>query len=82
MGGDCPAFINRRQHRGSVDVLALWPVPVENRRDDDLGDDELLTNLTIRWATETMGSLIRLYYETVRDPGQWGQAQAPNAMRC
>ena len=34
---------------------------------------ELLTNLTIYWATETIGSSMRLYYETVRqlsDPGQ------------
>ncbi len=42
--------------------------------------DELLTNLTIYWATETIGASIQLYYETVRDPGRWGQAQAPNAM--
>src|SRR5918995_1104080 len=41
---------------------------------------ELLTNLTIYWVTETIGSSMRLYYETVRDPGQQGGGEVPNAM--
>lgn len=42
--------------------------------------DDLLINLTIYWATETIGSSIRLYYETMRDPGHWGIADVPTAM--
>ena len=42
--------------------------------------DDLLANLTIYWATETIGSSVRLYYETVRDFGQWGRAEVPTAM--
>lgn len=42
--------------------------------------DELLTNLTIYWATETIYSSIRLYYETARDAGRWGRVETPTAM--
>lgn len=44
------------------------------------GRDRLLANLTLYWATGTIGSSIRLYYETVRDPGQWGRVEVPTAM--
>ena len=30
--------------------------------------DDVLTNLTIYWATETIGSSMRLYQEAMRDP--------------
>ncbi len=30
--------------------------------------DELLTNLTIYWATETINSSFRVYYEPLHDP--------------
>ena len=60
--------------------LAAWIIEKFRRWSDCDGDlerrfskDELLTNLTIYWATETIGSSMRLYYETVRNPGQWGQ---------
>lgn len=42
--------------------------------------DRLLANLTLYWATGTIGSSMRLYYETVRDPGQWGRVEVPTAM--
>ncbi len=42
--------------------------------------DDLLTNLTIYWATQTINSSIRLYYETVRNPGRWGRVEVPTAM--
>ena len=41
--------------------------------------DELLTNLTIYWATKTINSSMRLYYETVRNPGIWGRIKVPTA---
>ena len=41
--------------------------------------DELLTNLSIYWATQTINSSIRLYYETVRNPGSWGRVEVPAA---
>lgn len=44
------------------------------------GRDRLLANLTLYWATGTIGSSMRLYYETVRDPGQWGRVEVPTAM--
>jgi pimeloyl-ACP methyl ester carboxylesterase len=44
------------------------------------GRDRLLANLTLYWATGTVGSSMRLYYETVRDPGQWGRVEVPTAM--
>ncbi len=42
--------------------------------------DELLTNLTIYWATRTINSSIRLYYETARNPGNWGRVELPTGM--
>ncbi len=44
------------------------------------GRDRLLANLTLYWATGTIGSSMRLYYETVRDSGQWGRVEVPTAM--
>jgi pimeloyl-ACP methyl ester carboxylesterase len=42
--------------------------------------DELLTNLTVYWATETINSSIRLYYETAHNPGKCGRSEVPTAM--
>ncbi len=44
------------------------------------GRDRLLANLTLYWATGTIGSSMRLYYETARDLGQWGRVMTPTAM--
>jgi pimeloyl-ACP methyl ester carboxylesterase len=67
--------------------LAAWVIEKFRAWSDCGGDverrftkDELLTNLTIYWATETIGSSIRLYYETARDPGQWGKVDVPTAV--
>jgi pimeloyl-ACP methyl ester carboxylesterase len=67
--------------------LAAWIVE-KFRRWSDCGGiverrftrDELLTNLTIYWATGTINSSMRLYYESMRDPGVWGRPPVPNAM--
>jgi pimeloyl-ACP methyl ester carboxylesterase len=43
--------------------------------------DELLANLTIYWATETINSSIRLYYESAHDQAtSWGRVEVPVAM--
>ena len=67
--------------------LAAWMVEKFRRWSDCDGDvervfskDELLTNLSIYWVTETIGSSVRLYYESVRDQGGWGRADVPTAM--
>lgn len=66
--------------------LAAWIIEKFRRWSDCDGDlelrfskDELLTNLTIYWATQTIGSSMRLYYESARDPGQWGRSPVPTA---
>jgi pimeloyl-ACP methyl ester carboxylesterase len=67
--------------------LAAWIVEKFWRWSDNDGDlegrfprDELLANLTIYWVTQTIGSSIRFYYETARDPGSWGRVEVPTAM--
>jgi pimeloyl-ACP methyl ester carboxylesterase len=67
--------------------LAAWIVEKFWRWSDNDGNlesrftkDEILANLTIYWATETIGSSMRLYYETARDPGSWGRVEVPTAM--
>jgi pimeloyl-ACP methyl ester carboxylesterase len=66
--------------------LAAWIVEKFRKWSDCGGDvekrftkDELLTNLTIYWATQTINSSMRLYYETVRNPGIWGRIKVPTA---
>ena len=67
--------------------LAAWIIEKFQRWSDCNGDlesrfskDELLTNLTIYWATQTINSSMRLYYELVRDPGSWGRVDVPTGM--
>ena len=67
--------------------LAAWLVEKFRRWSDCDGDvetrfskDALLTNLTIYWATQTINSSIRLYYETARNPGSWGRVEVPTGM--
>jgi pimeloyl-ACP methyl ester carboxylesterase len=60
--------------------LAAWIIEKFRAWSDCGGDvesrftrEQLLTNLTIYWATQTIGSSIRLYYEH----GRWGSALRP-----
>ena len=64
--------------------LAAWIVEKYRAWSDCGGDverafskDELLTTLTIYWATQTIGSSMRLYYENFHAAGGWGQIAAP-----
>jgi pimeloyl-ACP methyl ester carboxylesterase len=66
--------------------LAAWIIEKFWRWSDNDGtlasafsNDQLLTNLTIYWATQTINASMRLYYETVRDPGAWGRIDVPAA---
>jgi pimeloyl-ACP methyl ester carboxylesterase len=67
--------------------LAAWIVEKFRAWGDTGGDvhsrfsrDDLLTNLTIYWATGTINASMRLYYENVRDPGRPGRVTVPTAM--
>jgi pimeloyl-ACP methyl ester carboxylesterase len=55
--------------------LAAWIIQFFHDWSDCHGDvescftkDELLTNITIYWVTQTINSAIRIYYETMRHP--------------
>jgi pimeloyl-ACP methyl ester carboxylesterase len=67
--------------------LAAWIIEKFRRWSDCEGDiekrftkDELLTNVMIYWVTETINSSIRLYYESMHTPGQWGRVEVPTAI--
>ena len=72
--------------------LAAWVVEKFRTWNDCDGDverrftkDELLTNLTIYWATQTINSATRLYYESRNSFSSWSLAQgervqAPSAV--
>lgn len=70
--------------------LAAWVVEKFRAWSDCDGDvekrftkDELLTNLTTYWATETINSATRLYYETAHDQsaaGAGARVEVPTAM--
>jgi pimeloyl-ACP methyl ester carboxylesterase len=67
--------------------LAAWIIEKLRRWSDCDGNiearfsrDDLLTNVMIYWITGTIGSSMRLYYETMRDQGSWNQPSVPVAM--
>lgn len=70
--------------------LAAWIVEKFRAWSDCNGDvesvytkDELLTNVTIYWATQTISSSVRIYYESRRDPlvlKQGERIRAPTAV--
>ena len=67
-------------------ALAAWIVEKFRTWSDSNGDvekrftkDELLTNVTIYWVTETGPSSVRLYYENRKDPGMPGRVTVPFA---
>ena len=70
--------------------LAAWIVEKYRSWSDCGGDverrftkDELLTNVTIYWVTQTIGSSVRMYYENERNPWAMSkdkQVQTPTAI--
>ena len=70
--------------------LAAWIVEKYRSWSDCQGDvetrftkDELLTTITIYWATQTINSSTRLYYESLRHPWEMKQGErirVPSAM--
>ena len=68
--------------------LAAWILEKFHRWSDCHGDldsvydrDDLLTNLTIYWATGTIGSSMRLYYETAHSTtAGYGRVEVPTGM--
>ncbi len=66
--------------------MAAWIIEKFRTWSDCDGDvekrftkDELLTNLTIYWVTETIGSSMRVYYESMRDYGISSRVNVPTA---
>jgi microsomal epoxide hydrolase len=68
--------------------LAAWIVEKFRTWSDSDGDvekrftkDELLTNITIYWATETISATMRGYYEGFHaQSGNWGKPQGPQQL--
>jgi pimeloyl-ACP methyl ester carboxylesterase len=67
--------------------LASWIVEKFRRWGDTKGNvesrfpkDELLTNLTIYWATETIAPSVRLYYDFAREQRLTGKVSVPTAV--
>jgi pimeloyl-ACP methyl ester carboxylesterase len=67
--------------------LASWIIEKFRRWSDCGGElesryskDEMLTNLTIYWATGTINSSMRLYYETAGDPGKQAYIEVPTGL--
>jgi pimeloyl-ACP methyl ester carboxylesterase len=67
--------------------LASWIVEKFRRWGDTKGNvesrfskDELLTNITIYWATQTISPSIRLYYDFVREQRLTGKVPVPTAV--
>lgn len=68
--------------------LASWVLEKFRTWSDCGGDldtvfsrDDLLTNLTVYWATQTIGSSMRLYHETAHSSAAaWGRVEVPTGM--
>ncbi|MFT4040029.1 MAG: epoxide hydrolase [Thermomicrobiales bacterium] len=48
-----------------------WTDPKSGSPEDAVGLDELLTNISIYWFTNTAGSAANFYYEAMHDPEAW-----------
>jgi pimeloyl-ACP methyl ester carboxylesterase len=67
--------------------LASWIIEKFRSWSDSGGDvesrfskDELLTNLTVYWASGTAPSSVRIYYEFIREPLKPGRLETPVGM--
>lgn len=67
--------------------LASWIVEKFRAWSDSGGDverrfskDELLTNLTVYWVTQTAPASMRMYYDFVREPLETGRIEQPVGM--
>lgn len=62
--------------------LAAWILEkFRTWSDVEIDRADLLTNLTIYWVTRTIGSSMRLYYETARSTSAaWGRVTVPTGM--
>jgi pimeloyl-ACP methyl ester carboxylesterase len=67
--------------------LAAWILEKFRKWADTHGDiesrftrDELLTNLTLYWATQSIASSVRLYYEFGREQRLQGRVTVPTAV--
>lgn len=49
-----------------------WTDPKSGSPEGAVGLDELLTNISLYWFTNTAGSSANFYYETMHDPEAWG----------
>jgi pimeloyl-ACP methyl ester carboxylesterase len=81
-----PATLSVGMH-DSPAGMAAWIVEKHRAWSDCGGDverrfsrDELCTQLTLYWVTETFASSVRLYYESARHPAPTGRLRAPVAM--
>ncbi|MGD0950870.1 MAG: epoxide hydrolase [Methanotrichaceae archaeon] len=63
-----------------VEKFRIWS-DCEGNVENRFSKDELLSNITIYWAKETIGSSIRLYYESTHDlTATWGRVEGQTAM--
>jgi len=63
-----------------VEKFRIWS-DCEGNVENRFSKDELLSNITIYWAEETIGSSIRLYYESTHDlTATWGRVEVQTAM--
>lgn len=62
-----------------IEKFEFWGdtrIPLETR----FSRDDLLTNVTVYWVTQTIGSSIRLYHEFGREKRLQGRVQVPTAV--
>ena len=63
-----------------IEKFRIWS-DCEGNVENRFSKDELLSNITIYWAEETIGSSIRLYYESTHDlTATWGRVEVQTAM--
>lgn len=65
--------------------LAAWVMEkfhtwTDGDPDEVYARDDLLANLTVYWATGTIGSSVRLYHETAHSTAAYGRVEVPTGM--
>jgi hypothetical protein len=58
-------------------MVDKWHEWTHGPLDEVVSRDDVLTNVSVYWLTQTAGSAARMYYENMHGPANWGRPPSP-----
>jgi pimeloyl-ACP methyl ester carboxylesterase len=58
-------------------MVDKWQEWTHGPLDEAIARDDVLTNVSLYWLTQTTGSAARMYYENMHGPANWGRPPSP-----